>query len=155
MAKGFTKDGKFRPTGNNGRKSSREKTTSTGIEPLEPFQLRERVRLSSEEEISRNFTADELNQAQNEVRELIRSRYLDLKPQEDFIDKDTATRKAFEYAEVLHEEGLNLDPDLDILLTELRKLNGASNTRVMRSLGGAEIFDPEPTGFPEIDEMRR
>jgi len=29
MAKGFTKDGKFRPTGNNGRKSSREKTLET------------------------------------------------------------------------------------------------------------------------------
>ncbi len=29
MAKGFTKDGKFRPTGNNGRKSSREKSIET------------------------------------------------------------------------------------------------------------------------------
>ena len=29
MAKGFTKDGKFRPTGNNSRKSSKEKTTGT------------------------------------------------------------------------------------------------------------------------------
>ena len=32
MAKGFTKDGKFRPTGNNGRKSSKEKSIqATGI----------------------------------------------------------------------------------------------------------------------------
>ena len=32
MAKGFTKDGKFRPTGNNGRTSSRVKSTTTGTE---------------------------------------------------------------------------------------------------------------------------
>jgi len=153
MAKGFTDDkGNFRPTRRNGRTSSRRKTTSTGITPREPFALRERVQLLDEDQLSRDFTFDELTEVQDELKELVRSRYLDLNPDVDFIDVDTATRKAFDFAE---EEGDSLDPDLDILLTELRKVNGASNQKTMRSLGGAQIFDPEPTGFPEIDEMRR
>ncbi len=150
MAKGFTdSNGKFRPTGNSGRKSSREKTTSTGgIEPREPFQLRERVRLLDEDQLSRDFTYDELDKARFEVKELLSDRYFDLNPNKKFFSIEVASN----YAE---EQGDNLDPDFDILFTEFRKITGASNKKTMRSLGGAEIFDPEPTGFPEIDEMRR
>jgi len=149
MAKGFTdKRGRFRPTGNNGRKSSRSKSTSTGgVEPREPFSLRERFRLLDEEQVSRDFTSDELEKVRFEIKELLSTRYFELNPNENFFSLEVA----FDYAE---EQGDRLDPDFDILLTEIRKTNGASNRKVARALGGATIFDPEPTGFPEIDEMR-
>jgi len=150
LAKGFKDSkGRFRPTKNNGRKSSRSKSTSTGgVEPREPFSLRERFRLLDEEQVSRDFTSDELDKVRFEIKELLATRYFELNPNENFFSLEVA----FDYAE---EQGDRLDPDFDILLTEIRKTNGASNRKVARALGGAEIFDPEPTGFPEVDEMRR
>lgn len=128
MAKGFIKDNKFRPTGGNGRKSSRIKTTSTGgIEPREPFALRERVRLSNEEQLSRDFTFDELDLAKVQVVDLLESRFFDLNPEEDFFSQTVA----FDYAE---KQGTFLDPDFDVLITELKKINGAINQKTMRSL---------------------
>ncbi len=150
MTRGFKDNkGNFRPTRSNGRKSSRKKTTTTGgIEPREPFAIRERVRLLSEDELSRDFTFNELEQARSEIDDLLKDRYFDLNPDSDFFSETVA----FDYAE---QQGSNLDPDFDILLTELRKVNRASTNKVLRSMGGAQITDPEPTGFPEVDEMMR
>ena len=115
-----------------------------GIEPLEPFSLRRREHLLSEDQLSRDFSFDQLDQLKSEIDNDLSTRYFDLNPNADYFSPQTA----FKYAK---EKGNRLDPDFDILLTERRKVLGATNKKTMRSLGG--VVKRDSTGFPEVDEM--
>ena len=117
-----------------------------GIEPLEPFSLRRREHLLDEDQLSRDFSFDQLDKLKSEIDNDLSTRYFDLNPNAGFFNPEVA----FEYA---REKGNRLDPDFDILLTERRKVIGATNKKTMRSLGG--VVERKPTGFPEVDEMMR
>ena len=144
MTKGFKKDGKFRPTGDNKKLSASELgLPKKGIEPLEPFSRMEKIRLLTEQDLARDFSFQDLDEALIDT---------DAKLSSIFFAK---SGKKFFSTEVAFKHEGKLDPEFDLLLQERRKIIGASNKKTMKSLGGAEIFDPEPTGFPEIDEMMR
>jgi len=100
-----------------------------GIEPLESFTLRERAQLLSEERVSRDFTFNELDTIRIEIDNQLSIRYFELNPNRDFFSPEVA----FQYEK---DQGNKLDSEFDVLLTERRKIVGASNNRVVRELSG-------------------
>jgi len=100
-----------------------------GIDPLESFTLRERAQLLSEGRVSRDFTFNELDTIRIEIDNQLSIRYFELNPDKDFFSPEVA----FQYET---DQGNKLDSEFDVLLTERRKIVGASNDRVVRELSG-------------------
>lgn len=117
---------------------------SRGIEPIEPFSVRERIRLLDEDQLSIDYTYDQLEDVRTDIDSTLSSLFFTHHPEENSFKIE----KAFEMK--------GEDPEVDMLLAERRKVQGAMNKRTLRSLGGTLFGVTEvATGFPEVDEMMR